>query len=290
VRRPRLRRPARSAYGRNYQIERLPAFDTSDDLQRYTERMSWYHSIDLGGGVITRGIKDIAVIDREWGLFALGDLTGQSLLDIGGADGAYAFRAERAGAAPAAVLDHYVWAAEPDQYGRIYHQHVDAGLTPPAPHDTEAWQPDALPGRWRFDTARQALRSSVQAITLDFMDCDLDDIGTWDVVLYLGVLYHMENPIGALRRLASVTRRQAIIETLALYLPAHPEPMWSFFPSGELNHDRTTWWSPNLGALLGALGAAGFANAEVLAGEPHPAEAATSKGPRHYRAIVRAVK
>ena len=34
---------------------------------------------------------------------------------------------------------------------------------------------------------------------------DLADVGTFDVVLYLGVLYHMDEPLRALRRVASVT-------------------------------------------------------------------------------------
>jgi tRNA (mo5U34)-methyltransferase len=289
VKREIFRRRRRSPYGRGYQVEALPNWKTSEELQRYVDRMSWYHAIDLGEGVVTRGIKAVDVIDREWNLFALDQLAGQSVLDIGGADGAYAFRAEAAGAGRTAVLDHYVWCAEPDQYGRIYHEHVDAGLTPPAPHETAAWHPDTLPTRWRFDTARQVLGSGVQAIAEDFMACELEHVGVWDIVLYLGVLYHMEDPMRALRRLAAVTGRQAIIETCALVLPGHAEPLWSFFPFGELNHDRTNWWAPNLGALLGALGAAGFANTEILAGEPRLG-AGEGEGAHHYRVIVRAVK
>ena len=160
-------------------------------------------------------------------------LAGQSVLDIGGADGAYAFRAETAGAARTAVLDHYVWCAHPDEYGRIYLEHVEDGRTPPPPHETAAWHPDTLPTRWRFDTARQALRSAVEAMPLDFMECDLDALGVWDVVLYLGVLYHMEDPMRALRRLAAVTGRQAIVETSTLAYPATPSRCGASFPSAS---------------------------------------------------------
>jgi tRNA (mo5U34)-methyltransferase len=121
------------------------------------------------------------------------------------------------------------------------------------------------------------------------MDCDLKRVGLWDVVLYLGVLYHMPDPVGALRRLAAVTRQQAIIETETMFIRGHPEALWRFFPGGELNHDRTHWWAPNLNALQGLIGAAGFSNAEVLAGEP-PDGDLDGDGPFHYRAIVRAIK
>ncbi|MDQ3810507.1 MAG: DUF1698 domain-containing protein [Chloroflexota bacterium] len=279
----------RAGYGRSYEVEALPAGLTAEALRTYVGRMGWYHEIDLGNGVVTPAMKARADIDREWSLFALGDLAGKSVLDIGGIDGAYAFLAERAGAAPVAVLDHYLWATDPDAYGRLYRQHVQAGRTPPAPHESEAWDPDRLPAKWRFDTARQALDSQVKAIVVDFMDCDLDGVGVWDIVLYLGVLYHIEEPMRALRRLAAVTRQQAIIETQAMLLPGHPHPLWSFFPGAELNHDRSNWWAPNLGALLGALGAAGFTNTEILAGEPQIAPEAHDS-PHHYRAIVRAIK
>jgi tRNA (mo5U34)-methyltransferase len=251
--------------------------------------MSWYHQIDLGGGVLTPAIKSQEDITNEWNLFELGSPAGRSLLDIGGVDGAYAFRAEHAGASHVAVLDHYLWATDADHYGEIYRKHIDQGETPPAPHESDAWHPDTTPSRWRFDAARQALGSRVEAIPVDFMDCDLDATGMWDIVLYLGVLYHMPDPVRALRRVAAVTREQAIIETEAMFLRGHPEALWRFFPAGELNHDRSNWWVPNLAGLLGLVGAAGFSNAEILAGEPADDER-PGDGPHHYRAIVRAVK
>jgi tRNA (mo5U34)-methyltransferase len=282
-------RETHPSFGGAYELEPLPEGLTPEQLREYVGRMGWYHQIDVGDGVLTPGMKSTADIAREWDLFALGDLTGNSVLDIGGIDGAYAFLAERAGASRAAVLDHYLWAADPDHYSKIYHEHVEAGTTPPAPHESDAWHPETTPTRWRFDTARQALGSNVEAITLDFMDCDLLDVGVWDVVLYLGVLYHMPDPVRALRRVAAVTRKQAIIETEAMFIRGHPETLWRFFPGGELNHDRSNWWVPNISALMGLIGAAGFKDAEILAGEPVD-DPRPGDLPHHYRAIVRAIK
>jgi tRNA (mo5U34)-methyltransferase len=270
-------------------VETVPTGFTPSVLRDYVGRMGWYHQIDLGDGVMTPAMKSHADISREWELFELNDLTGKSLLDIGGVDGAYAFLAEQAKASRVAVLDHYLWATDPDHYARIYREYTDKGETPPAPHESKAWHPDTTPSRWRFDTARQVLHSRVEAIPLDFMDCDLAAIGIWDVVLYLGVLYHMPDPVQALRRVAAVTREQVIIETEAMFVRGHPEPLWRFFPGGELNNDRSNWWVPNLAALMGLVGAAGFSDAVVLAGEPTGDERA-GDGPHHYRAIVRAIK
>lgn len=250
--------------------------------------MGWYHEIDLGNGVLTPGIKSRADIVREWNLFGFDTLQGKSVLDIGGVDGAYAFLAEAAGASPVTVLDHYIWAADSDRYGEIYRECLTMGQVPPAPHESDAWHPEILPSLWRFDTAKQALNSQVQAMVLDFMECDLHQVGLWDVVFYLGVLYHMRDPLGALQRVAAVTQEQAIIETEAMFIHGQPEPLWRFFPAGELNNDRSNWWVPNLAALLGLVGAAGFVNAEILAGEPE--DDRPGNGPHHYRAIVRAIK
>ena len=269
-------------YGSAYEVEPLPAGLAGEELRAYASRMSWYHEIDLGGGVMTPAMKPRTAIDSEWSLFALGDLRGRTVLDVGGVDGAYAFLAEQAGAARAAVLDHYVWAAHPDEYGDIYRREVAAGRTPPAPHESSAWHPEELPAKWRFDTARQALNSNVEAIVADFSTCDLEAVGIWDVVLFLGVIYHLEDPLRALRRLLRITGEQALIETEAMVIPGSPEPLWRFFPSGELNHDRSNWWVPNIAGLVGALQAAGFAAVDVLAGEPE------ADAPRHYRAVVRA--
>jgi tRNA (mo5U34)-methyltransferase len=279
---------AHPTYGERYQEEPLPPGLTPDQLQAYVSRTGWYHQIDLGNGVLTPGGKSKEIIAREWQLFALGDLTGKTVLDIGGIDGGFAFLAEQNGASRSAVLDHYLWATDAENYSRIYRQHVAAGAVPPAPHESDAWHPETTPTRWRFDTARQALGSKVEAMVLDFSDCDLAAVGVWDVVLYLGVLYHMPDPVRALSRVAAVTREQAIIETEAMLIHGHPEALWRFFPQGELNSDRSNWWVPNLNALLGLIGAAGFSNAEILAGEPTDNRA--GDGPHHYRAIVRAIK
>jgi tRNA (mo5U34)-methyltransferase len=249
----------------------------------------WYHAIDLGRGVLTQpAATSLEEMHRKWGVFGLGNLAGKTVLDIGGMDGGFAFIAERAGARQVAVLDHYVWSTDSFEYDRIYGESVAAGVTPPAPHESAAWHPDTLPTFWRFDTARQLLHSRVEAIVLDFMDCNLAEVGRWDVVLYLGVLYHMADPITALKRVRAVTNQQAIIETEAFVIPGHPEPMWRFFPGGELNNDRTNWWVPNMAALTSVARVAGFGQVEVLAGDPGES-CDGSNELRHYRAIVRAV-
>lgn len=47
----------------------------------------------------------------------------------------------------------------------------------------------------------------------DVLDLEPAELGKFDIVLVLGLLYHLENPIGALRRAFSHTRSVCIVET-----------------------------------------------------------------------------
>jgi tRNA (mo5U34)-methyltransferase len=231
----------------------------------------WWHSIDVGNGVVTPGVKTQAALAHELEAVRLPDLTGRSVLDIGGWDGFFAFEAERRGAARVAVLDHYMWSLD-------------------VPGQQEYWHPDTLPGRAGFDTARELRASSVEAIVGDFATMDLAPLGEFDVVLFLGVLYHMTDPLGALTRVGSLTRERAMVETEAVVIPGFEhEALWRFFPGAELNGDVSNWWAPNIAALVGALEPAGFPRAEVTLG-PSRELLEQPGGPHHYRAVVHALK
>ena len=147
-----------------------------------------------------------------------------------------------------------------------------------------------MPGRRGFDVAREALDSKVEAIAVDFMTADLAAIGVWDLVLYLGVLYHIEDPMAALRRVGAVTGRRAVIETEAVVVPGYEhEALWRFFPGAELNGDVSNWWAPNMAALVGALGPAGFSRTEVALG-PSAELLEQPGGPHHFRAVVHGLR
>jgi hypothetical protein len=52
-----------------------------------------------------------------------------------------------------------------------------------------------------------------RTLKLDLEEARAADIGTYDVTLMLGLLYHLENPVRALRLARAVTRRTLIIES-----------------------------------------------------------------------------
>ena len=123
-------------------------------------------------------------------------------------DGKYSFAAERAGASRVVALDHYVWRLDVSARTPTTSSASAAGLLPdPAMIDHAFLLDDDLPGKEGFDLAHEYLDSEVEAVIGDFTSMDLDPLGTFDVVLYFGVLYHMVDPVGALRRGAPGHRR-----------------------------------------------------------------------------------
>ena len=68
-----------------------------DELRRRAAEVRWFHSIDLGGGIVTPGLDCDPRRLEQMSLPA--DLSGRTVLDIGAWDGFYSFEAERRGAA-----------------------------------------------------------------------------------------------------------------------------------------------------------------------------------------------
>jgi tRNA (mo5U34)-methyltransferase len=237
----------------------------ADVLQECPE---WFHSIELAPGVVTPGQKSKPALDNELSLLRLPDLRGRSVLDVGACDGYFSFAAERLGAARVVALDHYVWSIDP-AYIQDWRESKRTGTRLPLPHLSRHWRPDELPGRRPFDLARRMLSSRVEPVVGDFMTMDLDRLGRFDVVLFMGVLYHMEDPLAAVRRLHAVTTPGglAVIETEAMeMLGLGNRPCCEFFPGQELNNDPTNWWAPNARALEGLCRAAGFNDVALLHG------------------------
>jgi tRNA (mo5U34)-methyltransferase len=54
---------------------------------------------------------------------------------------------------------------------------------------------------------------SFRTLRLDLEEARATDVGTFDVTLMLGLLYHLENPVRVLRLARAVTRRTLIIES-----------------------------------------------------------------------------
>jgi tRNA (mo5U34)-methyltransferase len=204
---------------------------TPDRLRAEVATRTWFHTIDLGSGVVTPGQKDTAT---ELVHMRLPDLTGRSVLDIGTYDGFYAFEAERRGAARVLATDSWTW----------------------------NWP--GSDARRNFDLAHEVLGSRVVSQVIAVEDLSPEAVGgPFDVVLFLGVLYHAPDPLGYLRRLRSVTGGTAVIETVVDLLDVDV-PAVAYYPGASLNGDASNHFGPNPAAVEGLLTDAGFARVDAF--------------------------
>ncbi len=198
---------------------------TVTDLERRVAAHRWYHSIDLGGGIVRP-----ASTTRHFGWRGSTcppRCEGITVLDVGAWDGFFSFECERRGAARVVAADYYSW------------------------HGS-GWGAKA-----GFELAREALGSRVEDVDVDVMDIAPGTLGTFDLVLFLGVLYHLRHPLLAIEKIAAVTRGTLILETVVDLVGLGRPPM-AFYPERELNADPTNWWGPNQAAVMGMLKSAGF--------------------------------
>ncbi|MGH9078942.1 MAG: DUF1698 domain-containing protein [Acidimicrobiales bacterium] len=234
--------------------------DEADLVSQIRDRR-WFHTMDLGNGLVTKGDSPSSEIIAR----SIPELQGKSVLDIGAWDGKYSFEAEAAGASRVVALDHYVWRLEPNARQAYYDECEAKGIVPDSEMiDNGFLSRDALPGKTGFDMAHRYLNSEVESVVGDFMTMDLDTLGQFDVVFYFGVLYHMVDPIAALKRVREVTKDIAVIETAAIEVPGYPDSsLVAFFAGEELHADYGNWFAPSAPALVGMCRAAGFRKVEL---------------------------
>jgi len=252
----------------------LPDTPVARDLRAKSAAVGfWWHSIDLGHGVTTPGKKTAEFLAQESASLALPDLHGKSVLDIGAWDGFYSFLAEDRGAARVVACDHFAWALDQEAKDR-YKADCKRRHVPAQAFDrvSDLWRWDDLPGKRGFDLARAARGSRVESLVADYMTMDLRAAGAFDVVLYLGVLYHMEDPLAALRRVRALTSGVAIVETEAIAVGGlEDEAIARFYtPDRKLFDDPTNFWAPNVPCLAGLCETAGFGRVEILTAPPRP--------------------
>ncbi|MCW8087213.1 class I SAM-dependent methyltransferase [Sabulicella glaciei] len=205
-------------------------------LRAAIARHFWFHSIELRPGIVTPGLKTPEIMHaEEEALLGSFDLSGLSVLDIGAWNGGFTLAALRRGAGRVLATDSFTW---------------------DAPH---------FRGRETFDLACAAsgLRPEARHLDPTELPAGLDP---FDLVLFLGVFYHLRDPIPVVDALGQVTRQVLLLETHQDALE-EKRPAMIFYPGDELVGDATNWWGPNPPLILHLLLQAGF---DRVLYRPHP--------------------
>ena len=215
----------------------------SDITRRAQEAIAkqpkWHHRIEVAPGVWTPGLQDTSTVLSQIGMPE--DITGMRVLDIGARDGFFSFEAERRGAREVIALDN----ESPDCTG--------------------------------FSIAAELLGSKATYVTENVYSLNPEQYGRFDLVLFLGVIYHLRHPLLALDRIYDVCSPNAmlLVEThmideglvdqagnwhqLAAF---HPDllsfTLVQYYPADMLGNDSTTQWAPSRMALEGWLRGSGF--------------------------------
>lgn len=147
--------------------------------------INWYHCFKFPDGSVTHG-HDRPTANKVSAIFDPIDMQGKTVLDIGAWDGFYSFEAEKRGAKAVVANDHYCWSGE-------------------------GW------GTKRgFDLARELLNSKVLDYECDLMQLNPNHVGQFDVVMFLGVLYHRIEAFRCLEICTNVCKDLLVIETVTL--------------------------------------------------------------------------
>lgn len=195
--------------------------------------INWWHRIKLPDGSYTPGRVFYGEDGGDWPTSRFGmpdDLTGKTVLDIGAFDGFFSFEAEKRGARVVLATD-------------IYQNGSKDG----------------------FDFAHRVLNSKVQFAGIGIYD--MVPAILFDVVLFYGVLYHLDKPTDALRKLYDLVKLEGVvlIETaIAHNIESNGSllPTWEFRPG--FDGDETNKWYPSIKGLMEYLKWVGFAEVSIV--------------------------
>ena len=106
-------------------------------------------------------------------------------------------------------------------------------------------------------------------------DCDEQHIGMYDIAFCFGILYHLENPVFAMKKLASVTREIMLVDATVIKTPLSRNSMWKMnIPRVVETDDKSTtalWrtekrcqFKPNVRAVIDLLNVLGFSKVDII--------------------------
>ena len=220
----------------------MNGLDIQEIARRVRELGPWFHNLDLAG---TATAPDHFLGDYpriKWRRFAHAlpdDLSGKSVLDIGCNAGFYSIEMKRRGAARVVAID------SEDEY-----------------------------------LAQARFAAEVSGVEIEFSKMSVYDVEAlrekFDLVLFLGVLYHLRHPLLALDLIHEHVAKGLMVFQSMLRGSAEVAPLkddYEFFEDGAFDQagypclyfverkyaqDPTNWWIPNRACAEAMLRSAGF--------------------------------
>jgi tRNA (mo5U34)-methyltransferase len=203
---------------------------------------TWYHTVELPGGVVTPGFFDHRTLLPFYGMPER--LDGQRALDVACFDGYWTFEMERRGAV--------VTALDAPRYAS-YDLPAD-GLEVLL---AEGFDQATGAG---FRIAKEALGSAAERLELNVYDLSPETAGTFDLVHVGDLLLHLAKPVEALRRIRSVTRGRLILaDVFERELADDRRQLWEYRGGWQ----NMVWWLPSLESLVQAVSDVGFEDVRV---------------------------
>lgn len=211
---------------------------TGFDASRFFAGVDWYQNWEVFKGVFTPGRHNVSASCDFLKLPA--DLGGKRVLDIGAWHGCFSFECERRGASEVIALS----LEDPEATG--------------------------------FNRMKQILDSRVTFRQSSVYSLAKEELGEFDIILFLGVLYHLRYPILAMDKIRGVSRGTVYIEThvcdrsvlgnsslgrvgnILISKLLADTPIWKFYKGKELAGDSSNWFGPNIKAVCDGFESAGF--------------------------------
>ena len=202
------------------------------------KNIKWFHSIKLSENIITPGLANYEKSVKLSEIVFSKGVNNKSLLDIGTWDGFFSFEAEKNGAQVLST-DHYCWNEGP------------------------GWGTKA-----GFDFCHKILKSKIKSQSIDVPSLSPKTVGRFDVVLLLGVLYHLRDPYTVLEQIYDIAREYVVIETVITEVNSE-KPIMEFFKSGD-GKGNDNYFAVNIKYLEKALKHVGFKELNFTINNPYP--------------------
>tara|TARA_Y100000031_G_C8203921_1_gene377640 strand:+ start:332 stop:1225 length:894 start_codon:yes stop_codon:yes gene_type:complete len=231
-------------------VEKNPSFAT-DSIEagikfRVQAEPYWFQKIEILPGLYSPGWSD--PVTEKLPYFGLPeDLSGLRVLDIGCAEGFFSFEAEKRGAREVIGIDSFSDSVR------------------------------------RFNIVKEAHQSNATAFLTNVYELNPSKFGTFDLVLFYGVFYHLKHPQLALERIRSVCKGDLLFQThICEESSIKDEPWAKYHPHGMVSgknnelYDPTIFWHFNSACCIAMLESVGFENIAIVSDVPNPFVASAS--------------